>query len=236
MSEPAPEPAATAAPGDGPGFDQIDAALGAWLRDEDERAWQLVVGHGPAALRRAVSLYYGPSRSEVVAAAQRSRPDRELVDAWAVLFGRLAEAFPTGYLAELAAGRIRLGDWPTLEVVILGSLPGPDAVAALLPYGAHTDWLVRYHVVRGLGWRTDPAAVDAVAAAVSDPHQSVRDEAARWVQRRSPRAAVALYQELLADPAQPAQRQEELRTRLATARRVVTQLDRDNPVHRPASD
>lgn len=201
----------------------MDQALAAWLSTQTGSARRAVLSLGPAALRRAIRLYYGRARSEPVSRAAASRHAREIVDAWSVVLGHLARAYPEVYLAEFDAGQVEIRSGsPTLEIRILAGLDLPAAAAVLRRYARHDDWLVRYHVVVGLASRTDAASIDVVNAAVSDAERAVRDEAARWVQRRDPRAAGLLYQQLLADSGLSPARRAELVRRLATARRLAS--------------
>ncbi len=200
--------------------------LGQAWRPGADPALDRLVSLGPRALRRAVQLYYtGPITrlSPIVAGVLTSGHSREILDLWAVMLGRLAHTYPEAYLAEIDAGRVRIPPaLPTLEIVILGAMDLPAAAALLCTYRAHPEWLVRYHVIGGLGRRTDPASVDAVNAAVTDPERMVRDEAARWVQRRDPDAARVLYRQLLDDPGLAPALRAELSRRLGTAQRLAT--------------
>jgi HEAT repeat protein len=158
--------------------ERIDAAIAEMLRHESHQAAAALVAFGPDALRRVVALFYGSARSATVAGAQHGRGGRELVDAWSVTVGEVARAQPEAFLDEIRAGRVRVGS--TLEIVILGGIDLPEAAELLRAHARDEDWLTRYHVVRGLGRRTDPASVDTVRAARADPDRMVRDEAARW--------------------------------------------------------
>jgi hypothetical protein len=202
---------------------EIDQAIADWLREETDSAGRRLVALGQAALLRAVEIYYGGSVCQVVAEVYGSRHARELVDAWAVALATLAQAYPEVYLAEINAGRIPMSAAePTTEVSILGGIDLPAAATLLCKHRTHPDWLVRYHVVRGLGRRTDRASVEAVEQAVTDPERMIRNEAARWVQRRDPDAARVLYQRLLNDPGLPPGLRPELVRRLGTAKRLAT--------------
>jgi hypothetical protein len=187
-------PATAPEPGGLDGLGGLDAAIARWLREESRAAGAAVVALGPAGLRRAVELYYGGARSGVVSAAAARRHGREMVDAWAGLLGMLAAAYPVGYLDEVRAGRVRLGDQPTLELVILGGIDRPEAAELLRGYRHSDDWLVRYHVVRGLSGRTDPASIAAVEEAATDREQIIRDQATKAMRtrrRRQPPAGPA---------------------------------------------
>jgi HEAT repeat protein len=122
---------------------------------------------------------------------------------------------------------------PHYPICILGGIDLPAAAALLCQHSTHPDWLVRYHVVCGLGRRTDRASVEVVEAAVTDPERMIRDEAARWVQRRDPEAAGVLYQRLLDDPGLPAGLRPELARRMSTAKRLATVKRRSVTVDDP---
>jgi HEAT repeat protein len=158
--------------------ERIDTAIADMLRTESRRAASALAALGPDALHRVVALYYGGARSAAINRAQQGRSGRELVDAWSVTVAAAAAANPEAFLDEIRAGRVQTGD--TLEIVILGRIDLPEAAALLRAHADDEEWLVRYHVVRGLGRRTDPASVEAVRAARSDSERMVRREAARW--------------------------------------------------------
>lgn len=179
----------------------LDEAIIGWLRDESDAAFDRLSGLGQAVLYRAVGLYYG--HSSWAAEPVFDRAGREIGDAWSVLLGRLAQLYPDAYLEQIEARRIRLTriSSPTSEVVILGLIADPRAVALLAKCARHRDWLVRYHAVQGLVWRDDPEAVAAVdRAAREDCSVSVRCEAAAGVARRDPARAIKLYTALLEHP------------------------------------
>jgi HEAT repeats len=189
----------------GPSVAQVDAAIigclttrsGSALDAALDRA--VVVGEG--ALRRAVELYYG--HSTWVNPPRLEGSGRELADAWSCLLFRLAMAFPGVYLDEINARRIWLKGptEPVSEVMILGCLDDARAVPLLVQCCRHRHWLVRYHAVRGLVRRDDPASVAAVErAARLDCSVSVRIEAAGGVLRRDPQRGRALHRALLEHP------------------------------------
>jgi hypothetical protein len=71
----------------------------------------------------------------------------------------LAIAHPDAYLLQFAERQVR---FTTSEVVILGDIDDARVVPLLVDCVRNSDWLVRYHAIRGLARRDDPAAVAAV--------------------------------------------------------------------------
>jgi hypothetical protein len=64
----------------------------------------------------------------------------------------------------------------------------------------------------------------------------IRDEAARWVQRRDPEAAGALYQRILNDSGLPPGLRPELVRRLGTAKRLATVRQRSLTANDPETN
>lgn len=208
--------------GESPMRVDLDQAIADWLLHQTQQAMHRLVELGPAVLRRAVEIYYGGTVPDVVRQAQASRPARTVVDAWAMMLGGLGQIHPQLYLGEIEDGRVHMGGSPTLEIVTLGSIDLPRAAELLRRYRAHPDWLVRLHVVTGLGRRPDRESNEAVEAAITDVEQEIRDEAARWLQRRDPDRARALYQHVLADSGLPPALRAELTKRVSVAKRLAT--------------
>ena len=180
----------------------LDAVIADWLQGEPDRALPRAIEWGEPLLRRAIALYY--SHATWISAPALTRAGREIGDAWTHLLFRLAMAFPAVYLDEIDARRIRLKlGAPISEVVILGYLDDARAVPLLVRCTRHRDWLVRYHAVRGLARRDDPASIAAVDhAATRDCSLPVRVEAVTGIARRDPARARILYTELLDHPHQ----------------------------------
>lgn len=202
-------------------LERVDAAIARWFGDQSEPALRAVVALGEAAYRRVIGLFYGTERAPAVTGAQQGQPGRLLLDGWNVLLAAVAQAQPDLYLADLAAGRVRVLSSPYTEVGILGGIDRPAALDALLRYRDDPDWLVRHHAVIGLGRHTDPAAADALEPALTDEVKLNRDEAARALQRRDPADARARYERLLAGDALTAELRKELHRRVATAKRLA---------------
>lgn len=206
----------------------VDVAIAEFLRTAslagDTRARPDLLRHGATALHRAIGLYYDGDVSvcEVVADASEGRHPREVVDAWARLFGVLARAFPETYLDGITHGRVRVFEGQaSMEIHLLGTLDHPDAAAVLRRYSTHADRLVRLQAVTALRGFDDAASVRVVEAAVTDDEPQVRAEASRTLRRRDPVAAAALRERLLAEtPDSPLAVQH--RRELATARRSAT--------------
>ena len=86
-------------------------------------------------------------------------------------------------------------------MVILGNIDDARIVPLLAECVRHHDWLVRYHAIRGLVRRDDPAAVSAVErAAREDCSVVVRVEAVAGIARRDSARAHKIYLGLLAHP------------------------------------
>ncbi|WP_406053690.1 HEAT repeat domain-containing protein [Streptomyces sp. NBC_01077] len=203
-----------------------DQAIARWLAHETTDSMRRLAELGPKALRRAIHIYYEGAASETITLALRSREDRPIVDAWATLLAELATTFPAVYLEEFEAGRVRLGSSPTLEVMILDSIHLPQVTALLAPFVKHSDQQTRARAVGGLGRRSDLASLQALATAVTDEEESIRREAARWLERRDPRRAHSLYLSLLEDPAVPLKVRAELVKRTPIAKRLSARRNR----------
>jgi HEAT repeat protein len=173
----------------------IDEAIAACLVDQSETSFRRVAGLGPEGLLRLHDIYY---RRAAWAAPDLKGAGRELADVWNQMLFELALANPSSYLDQIAARRLRL---TTLEVVILGHIDDERAVALLVHASRHSDWLIRYHAVRGLVARDDLEATAAVErAAKQDCSVNVRVEATAGVARRDRARARTLYLGLLDHP------------------------------------
>jgi hypothetical protein len=176
-------------------LEAIDEAIAACLVQRTDAAFEGVAALGPEGLRRLHDIYY---RGAAWGAPDHSGAGREVVDLWSRMLFELATANPEAYLEQIAARRLRLR---TLEIVILGHLADPRATVLLARCCRHPEWLMRYHAVRGLVSRDDPAAVAAVdRAAKVDCSVVVRVEATAGVARRDPARARTLYLGLLDHP------------------------------------
>jgi hypothetical protein len=211
---------------DQPSLAEVDGAVAAFLHSEDVSAVRQLVAAGPYTLARTVEIYGLPPRDprfpQVVRDAYRNRHDRELVDAWATLLAALAQAFPEAYLDEIDARRLNASQ----EIATISQLDHPRAAALLRRHSTNRDWLVRYHAVAGLGRHTDPESARALEGALVDVEQMIRDEAARWVQRRDPRRAWLVYEQLLQHKHLAPELRQELERRLITAKRLAARRKR----------
>ena len=211
---------------DQPSLAEIDSAVAAFLHSEDVSALRRLVAAGASALARTVQLYRlppgDPRFPQVVRDAYRNRHDRELVDAWAVLLGALAQAFPEAYLDEIDARRLSA----RREIATIGLLDHPRAAVLLRRHSTNRDWLVRYHAVAGLGRQTDPESARALEEALVDVEPMIRDEAARLIQRGDPRRAWVAYERLLHHRHLAPELRQELERRLITAKRLAARRKR----------
>jgi hypothetical protein len=138
------------------------------------------------------------------------------------LLAALAQAFPEAYLDEIDARRLNASQ----EIATISQLDHPRAAALLRRHSTNRDWLVRYHAVAGLGRHTDPESARALEGALVDVEQMIRDEAARWVQRRDPRRAWLVYEQLLQHKHLAPELRQELERRLITAKRLAARRKR----------
>ena len=81
-------------------------------------------------------------------------------------------------------------------------------------FAENSDYLIRYHSLRGLGWRDSQTSLAAVARHITDPSPLVKMQAIRGVARRDPFRAIPLLEAMVADGSTPSLLRNEAKTLL----------------------
>lgn len=173
--------------------DPLDILLRDAIVAADDRSFDALAVAGSGAVQRFHDLLSGEHAIDLPAGR-----DRELIDNTTDISCRLAARFPDDYLAAfnnprwLASGFVLAGlgytrrseAQPLLIDALqsnapgvtrlaaasaLATIPGPEAVRALLQALDDPEYLVQYHAIRSLGAIGDRTALDRLMPLATDP-------------------------------------------------------------------
>jgi hypothetical protein len=184
---------------------ELDKALSRFLDSStpDEEIVRLRE-FGPAALERVLDLCFRGARHGVP--PLRPVPivkGRDAVDAWSSAIAGLGGAFPDEFLDSVQRMGLAFGKVDLTVVTTLAGIDRPRAEALLSDFAESSDYLIRYHSLRGLGWRDSETSHAAVGRHITDPSPLVRMQAIRGVARHDPFRAIPLLEAMVADGSTP---------------------------------